>query len=335
MDESIMALLNKATGDEDDPDLVRTNLKSLSGKSDIVYRRDWMFVPRLESRLCTLKEMKISEDHVRHLQLLDEYQSATIEGARTTVDRVLSGGTSKSDIMVKQSLAGLLYLLNNEFNESSILEAWKIITDGCCENVSAGVDGYRTGMVYVGSEKKIIHVPAKPEQIQIMMNNLFKYSSESYLSEAIIYSFYLVYVHPFADGNGRLSRAIIQKKIGLPALPLSKAISVRLHDYYESITKSEVELDGEMDITSYSNFIIDAIDRACDMYELYAKPLTDVQSWVLSKMDKDGKGYISYRGVADIIKCDFDEAIQIMNSLIELGYLEYSDETGSFKLIWR
>lgn len=333
---NINELLDLAEGNSlSDVYTLETDLLSVSGNSKIICNIDSEYLFKAERKLNELKSMSLPKAHIEHIQLLDEYQSATIEGARTTIAKVLSGCSSKDDIMVRQSLAGLRYLLENSFSEENILNCWRIITSECCENVSAGIDGYRTGMVYVGNDRRIIHVPASPEKIPQMMNSLFNYSHESALIEGMVLSFYLVHIHPFADGNGRLSRVILQKKIGLLALPISKAIAVNLSGYYKALASSEKEINGIMDITPYCSYIFSIIEQACNMFELYTKPLTSDQSLLITKMDKDGKEYISYRGVSDIMGCNFEAAVNMLNELVDLGYLEYSEEAGSFKLIWR
>lgn len=334
MDDSILKeLLNR--GDTDDPYCVKTNLPSLSGKSKIICNIDWMSLPRIENKLSWLKSITMSKNKTEWLQLLDEYQSATIEGAKTTIDSVQSGGTEYSDIMVRQSLHGLQYMLDNYLNEDSLMNCWKVVVHDCCGNYQAGVNGYRSKMVYVGNSRRIVHVPAAPEEIQPMMTKMFEYTSESKLIEAIIRSFYLVYIHPFADGNGRLSRILIKKELGIQALPLSKAISNDLYSYYDTLRRSEKELNDELDITPYGCFIMKSIEEACDALEMQIKPLTDIQNIIITEMKNSNREFIGYKDASELVKCSFETAMHIVNELIDLGYLEYSENAGAFKLIWR
>lgn len=166
---SILRALGKCVEVVADNITVDTGLKSISGESKVILNINKKRLSETTQRLREVLEIDMPLERIRHIQLLDEYESATIEGACTTVDRVLSGSNGKSEVMVRQSFAGLQFLLHNDLSEDTILKAWSIITEGCCENQSAGVAGYRTGMVYVGNEVRVIHVPASPEQIPIMM----------------------------------------------------------------------------------------------------------------------------------------------------------------------
>jgi len=295
-------------------------------------------VSRALESLSSVKHVDLPPDNIAHLQLIDEYQSATIEGARTTIDNVRKGvGDKKSNTMVKQSFAGLQYLLNRkDFTEESIIEAWKIITKDCCENIGAGVDGYRTGMVYVSSSDRMIHIPAKPVQIPGMMKDMLQYNSGSELLDAVLYSFYIVYVHPFADGNGRLSRIVLQKLLNIPGFPLSKAISLHLREYYNTLSSSEAVLNGCMDISPYINYMLSVvIPAACNMYKLCSVPLSKEESKLITKMDKTGRGQISIEKIAQILDVDSFDAVKAANSLVDKGYFEYNRRDCTYTLIWR
>ncbi len=314
---------------------VETTLKSIDGNKALTFEYDKNMVNALMNRVNVLRSVDLPPSSIGHLQLLDEYTSATIEGAHTTINNVLSGGTSKSDVMVRQCLAGLQYLLNNELTEKTFIDTWKIIVNDCCDNISVGIDGYRKGMVYVGNSTAIIHTPARPEQISSMIKSLFSYKYENDIINAAIYSYYTVYVHPFADGNGRLSRAIAQKIIGLPALPLSQAINCKLSRYYKALRESDAINNNELNITPYVKYFVNIVDDACDMFDLYMHPLDDKESLLLAKMDRQGKGFISKLKVTEILKCSMMEAEDIVDSLCNKGYFEYDEVAGSYKLIWR
>lgn len=328
----IQSMLSSIAGGKE---FIDTGLKSISGNSKVVLTVDRGQMSKTLDNLSAAIKVDLPIERIHHLQLLDEYQSATVEGARTTIEAVMSGCNTKSEIMVRQSLAGLQYALNNSITEDNLIRLWKIVTDGCCDNKSAGISGYRTGMVYVGNSVRVIHTPPSPDKIKTMMDCLLNYRHELVLVNVAVLGFYFVYVHPFADGNGRVSRILMQKELCIPGLPLSKAISCNISNYYKSLQASEIERNGVMDITPFYEYMLSVINSACSMYMLYTKPLDRLQSMLISKMDKAGGGYIGFEKAADILDSDVPTAVNVISSLAESGYLEYQEAAGSYKLIWR
>ena len=87
---------------------------------------------------------------VKDTILLDAWSSATIEGARTTVQRVrdhFENPKTKDDRMVVNTIAGSNYAYNHPITENNIRRLWEKIVDGVCENEEHSWKLYRNGMV--------------------------------------------------------------------------------------------------------------------------------------------------------------------------------------------
>ena len=113
---------------------------------------------------------------VKDTILLDAWSSATIEGARTTVDQVKKAFTdpkTKDDRMVINTIAGSNYAYGQPITTRNIRKLWIKIVDGVCETTEHMGELYRDGMVYIGSSSRIIHVPAVPEQLPELMDKWF------------------------------------------------------------------------------------------------------------------------------------------------------------------
>ena len=90
----------------------------------------------------------------------EAFYSAKIEGAETTLARTqeLNNGSKvrqeaqKSERMVLGVLkaANHLYAAGNKLSKDILVEVWKILVEGCCENEKICGQGYRIGDVYVG-----------------------------------------------------------------------------------------------------------------------------------------------------------------------------------------
>lgn len=332
---SIVSKLLDAAGLPTGKCYVDTGLKSILGDSNVVLTVDLVRMGDILGKMRKAISIDIPLDRLDFLQLLDEYHSSTIDGANTTMDEIVSGTISRSTVMARQSLMGFQHLLHKELSEYSLIDAWKIVADGWYDNASAGYDGYRKCNMYEGKPSEVVHITAPVESISTMMNSLLKYEHEFVLVNAAAFGFYLYYVYPFAVGNGRMSRMLMKKIIGIPALPLSKAIDMNRIKYYQRIHTSEVESKGKMDITPFFEFILDMVDTACDMLDLCTKPFDSLQGLLLQSLYSRKRTYISYNEVMYILGVDIDVAVKVVDDLCEMGYLEYSSKDESFKLIWR
>lgn len=217
--------------------------------------------------------------------ILDAYHSATIEGARTTIENVkisLEKGkkedASKDDRMVVNSVNGMNYALAHEIDSSDKLKAlWDIVVDGVCENESKQGALYRSGMVYIGNESRTEHVPEVPEKIPEQMERLFEFikSEKNGISEiaaSFIVHFYFVYIHPMCDGNGRVSRILNNSYLyhkgydKISCLALSESINHDVGGYYRSIKECEEPIEGKelseeyLDITPFIVYMMNRLE---------------------------------------------------------------------------
>ena len=167
-----------------------------------------------EAELDALYQQLPEHRGTRDTILLDAWSSATIEGARTTVQRVrecFDNPKTKDDRMVVNTIAGSRYAYGNPITSRNIRTLWEKVVDGVCENENCRGTLYRDDMVVVGSADRVIHVPAEPAQLPESMGQWFAYTetdSADYLIRSFVAHFYFVYLHPFCDGNGRTARIL-------------------------------------------------------------------------------------------------------------------------------
>lgn len=279
------------------------------------------------------------KNKVQDMILLDAYHSATIEGARTTVDHVkkaFSKPDTKDDKMVINTVKGSDYAYQNRIDGKNIRTLWEIVVDGVCENESKAGTIYRDGMVYIGSNTKIIHIPAEPEKIGELMKQLFSFSESVDLEEilkAFVLHFYFVYVHPFCDGNGRTARILTSSYLyhhgyeKMMYLPLSRTVNENLSGYYSSITDSEWRYEEQgksyLDITPFVSYMLEMFEKCVITSILEENELNANQKLLLSKMKKRGAGAeITIKNAQKILRISESETAEALQSLLEMGYLE-------------
>lgn len=182
------------------------------------------------------------------------YYTCSIEGANTTMvrtEQIIQGSKPKnySEKMIENSYKATkflnLILQGNYISESALLKTWEVLTKGACDNLDIKGNKYRSGMVKVG-----LYYPPEPEYLDGMMNSYFNfmYDKEDGVDvfiKASLLHYYLVFVHPFCDGNGRTTRLISTDYLirsgydKFKAVSLSKEIKRTVLDYQKAIQNSE------------------------------------------------------------------------------------------------
>ena len=276
---------------------------------------------------------------VRDLILLDAWSSATIEGARTTVEQVrksFDDPRTKDDRMVINGVIGCNYAYKQPITDKNIRKLWDKIVMGVCENEGCRGTKYRNAMVYVGKAHEVIHTPAAPEQLPGLMEKWFAYR-DSEAREPLLQSFaahfYFVYIHPFCDGNGRTARILNASHLyhrgygKMKSLPLGSAINQQLSGYYRSLEDSErVMRDGEehwMDLSPFVVYMLDAFERCLMDAALARNLLSEGERTLLTRMNKTGShGEITIKKAAGILRRSDSTARAVLTALVEKGYLD-------------
>lgn len=206
--------------------------------------------------------------------------SSVIEGAFTSREQAMDflrrnrTPRSKSEQMIKNNYDALTYVLEHldePIGEETILAIARIVTRSAAE---VQVTGYREGMVYVTGREGVVYTPPRAEAVPEMMRALVKFIRESELHpllKACIAHFYLVYVHPFGDGNGRTARALSYMMLLQAGYDFFRYVSVsgvvaeERGRYYRAMRSVE-ESDGDMTyfIDAYSAMLARTVQKMED-----------------------------------------------------------------------
>ena len=281
---------------------------------------------------------------VKESVLIDAYNSATIEGARTTVQNVVrafNNPTGKDERMVVNTVKAISTVYSQGINEDNIRKIWEITVDGVCENTAVIGEKYRSGQVYIGSADRIVHRPPEYKKVPYMMHELFRYmenSKDNIWITASVAQFLFVFIHPFCDGNGRVGRMITQHVLNssgknkIKAVEISKSINENLGGYYKALRESEDVYGGKqkfMDITPFVDYMLDSILRALVDASARSYRINSIQSAILRKMKKHGAGTeITVKKAMTIAKAGYGTTLRGLNELWRIGYLEKRTEHG-------
>ncbi len=154
---------------------------------------------------------------------------------------------------------------------------------------------------------------------------------------------YFESIHPFADGNGRMGRAIaeiaLSQELGYPAvLSLSAEIDRQRKEYYRMLNQASRQ--GSMDITGWLEWWtqcvlnsqehareqIAFVIRKAAFWRSYWNCVNDRQEKVLARMLREGpggfKGGMSARKYVGLTGCSRPTATRDLSLLTKIGALE-------------
>ncbi|MBR1743717.1 MAG: Fic family protein, partial [Lachnospiraceae bacterium] len=155
-----------------------------------------------------LKEINTMYDHISITNMDAEvsieeesFHSCRIEGADTTQEELnevfrAKRSEKKGDKMILNTYRAVKYLnITNKRDVDTLVQLWKIVTDGVCDNAGMSGEKFRTGVVTVGS-----HEAPDPSLLDYCMKQFFTFYHEEnvenpYIKVAIIH-YYFVYMHP-------------------------------------------------------------------------------------------------------------------------------------------
>ena len=326
-------------------DRVKLPLCGLNGES--LYLTGMSELRNKVSKLDTFYAQLPAHRGVKDTILLDAWSSATIEGARTTVQQVrdhFKNPKTKDDRMVINTIAGCNYAYSRPITERNIRTLWEKVVDGVCDNEAHRGTLYRDGMVYIGSGTRIVHTPARAEQLPELMDQWFSFREEEtgdLLIRSFVSYFYFVYLHPFCDGNGRTARILNASQLyhggykKMKSLPLSSAINKHLSGYYSSLEDSEIVLNGTesrwLDLTPFVSYMLDAFERCMMDAALSDNVLSEKESKLLERMNKAGiHGEITVKKASVILKMSENGTRSVLEKLVKKGYLTVSKDKAPY-----
>lgn len=310
--------------------------------------------------LYRLFEREIERELVLDSIIDEAWASNVIEGAYTTHKRAQDlvrnnlPPKDKNDLMMKNNYQAMLYLIEHrkvDFSLELICEIHRIITENTLED-QEHAGRFRDDEVFIRDKVgNVIFKPMLPGLIKQNMEILINWANATQeedfihpITKASIIHFYLAYVHPFFDGNGRTSRALFyfyllkNRYDFFRYFSISAIIAKRREKYYKAIKDVE---DYDNDVTYFLLYSSDIVLKSID--EITDKIVKKFQSDIISKrIDKKGiylnkrqRKVIKYaieddlkaittRKYQKIFKVSYGTARSDLNELVEYGLFKKS-----------
>jgi Fic family protein len=179
-------------------------------------------------------------------------------------------------------------------------------------------------------------------------------SDEPLLVKAGLAHLWLVTVHPFDDGNGRIARAVgdlfLARADCSPQrfYSLSAQIQRERKAYYDILEQTQKQ---SLDVTAWLAWFLGALHRAVDhaqgrvdgvlaksrFWQRWATtPLNERQVKVVNRLLDGFEGKLTSSKWAAVAKCSADTALRDITELVVLGVLRRSEAGGrstSYELI--
>lgn len=231
---------------------------------------------RKENRIRTIQ----ASLSIEHNSLTTEQVTALMEGKRILAP-------AKDIQEVRNAI--LAYEKMSEWKSeqlSDLLQAHRVLMLGLVDNPGQ----LRTGNVGVYREKQLIHMAPPASQVLRLMNDLLGWLKTTELHPLIagaVFHYQFEFIHPFADGNGRMGRLwqtliLREWRSELAWLPVETLIHYQQDRYYQVLG----QCDRQSSCTPFIEFILENIISALQEGLGKASPLSEEMSSDLLDIEK-------------------------------------------------
>lgn len=334
----------------------RWDTSQVSLLQDLVCRRQGLLYGRLSALGFDSKVRAMAENLT-----YDVVYSSEIEGISLNVEQVRSSIARKLGIEnVKQtapshyvdSVVGVMLEAIRQYDQPLSKEklcAWQsaFFPSGFSEGRDIEVGKYRTNEEHIVSgmfgREKIHYIAPSPERVEAEMQKFIDWFNTkeplSYVIRSAVAHFWFVSIHPFEDGNGRLSRIISDMLLArgeeseFRFYNISSQINKDKKHYYDILERTQ---HGDGDITEwivwYLQKMKDALGEADAMVttvlnkslfwqRVSSVPMTDRQIQMLNLFLDGYEAKITSKSWATLAKCSKDTAIRDIRHLVDKNVL--------------
>ncbi len=222
-------------------------------------------------RITVLQEGTISP-HLRrknrirtiHSSLAIEHNSLSLEQVTAILNgkRVLGNPNEIKEVQNAYEAYELMLHLNPS-SVDDLLKAHKLMMNGLVPENGK----FRSGGVGVFDGEMLVNIAPPAEFVPEHINNLFAWYQQSELHPLIksaIFHYEFEFIHPFADGNGRIGRMWHSLLLGKWKelffwLPIEDLIQLRQKEYYDALGMADKQADSAGFVELMLEIIMDSL----------------------------------------------------------------------------
>lgn len=222
-------------------------------------------------RITVLQEGTISprlrrENRIRtiHSSLAIEHNSLSLEQVTALLDgkRILGNPNEIKEVQNAYEAYELMLQLNPSSVED-LLKAHRLMMGGLVPENGR----FRSGGVGVFDGSALIHMAPPAKFVPEHIDNLFLWYQQSKLHPLIksaVFHYEFEFIHPFADGNGRMGRMWHSLLLGKWKelffwLPIEELIRSRQKEYYDALATADKQADSARFVELMLEIILDSL----------------------------------------------------------------------------
>ncbi|HAQ56693.1 MAG TPA: hypothetical protein DCR44_04775 [Acholeplasmatales bacterium] len=281
--------------------------------------------------------------------------SLAIEGVRSTrakIEQLNKTGyddlNELNDIITKNMILGYEFVRINDITQDNIFKLYNILSKKCMKDDEQLLPGnrYRHDEVdIVDGANAVVDKGVDWKLLPKLMNQLIDYvdkekTYEEHLIASHVIHFYMIYLHPYFDYNGRMARVMsfwynLKHAPSLSLLLVSEAINNKIHKngYYNAIMNSR---NAGNDITYFLEYMGNIILKYTKIYiNFYIiqnklkgngqglnRAIEIALKYVLA-IPVTGDGFFDWKDYRDFSHEEFSKQyyLRLLNALAELAIL--------------
>ena len=201
-----------------------------------------------------------------HSSLAIEHNSLSLEQVTAILDgqRILGNPNEIQEVKNAYETYEMLLSLN-PYSVSDLLKAHQTMMAGLIPENGT----FRSGGVGVFDGEVVIHLAPPARLVPVQIQDLFHWYQTSKIHPLIrsaIFHYEFEFIHPFADGNGRMGRLWHSLLLGswneiFYWLPIEELIRSRQSEYYHALGQSDQAADSRVFVEFLLEVILDSLEE--------------------------------------------------------------------------
>lgn len=212
----------------------------------------------------------------------------------------------------------------NFLDEKDLLKSHKILMDELLKKAGS----YRNSDVGVGGRDGVVHVAPPQSQVPSLMDDLFAWlrtTDEHPLISSSVFHYEFEFIHPFADGNGRMGRfwqsLILQSwNRTFSIIPIESIVRDKQQEYYKVLEICGSDGQSTVFIEFMLESIFEAIGKVGNKVGNVVGNLTENQQKIVEQIKQNSK--ISAANLCEIIGISKRKIEENLAKLKEKGILQ-------------